>query len=141
MAASDEPQPDEIYERRVMSAKVHSAIRAAQKRSEFVHFEAYRMRVLEGKGGRDIGVQLGISEPTVTRHCQRVREVLREELISAIEQFSFTDDERSEPGRAGLASEDAAFDEALGEIWRAQEEILRADLESQRAAANKRGKA
>jgi RNA polymerase sigma factor (sigma-70 family) len=134
MGQSRDPQPDELYERRIMAAKVHSAIRAAQKRSEFVHFEAYRMRVLESRGGREIGVQLGISEPTVTRHCQRVREALREELRSAIEQFSFTDDERVEPDRAGLAAEDAAFDDALGEIWRAQEELLAADLSAQMRA-------
>jgi hypothetical protein len=92
------------------------------------------MRVLESRSGRDIGVQLGISEPTVTRHCQRVRELLRDELRAAIEQFSFTDEERSEPDRAGLAAEDAAFDEALGEIWRAQEEILALDLDAQMRA-------
>jgi RNA polymerase sigma factor (sigma-70 family) len=117
MGQSREPQPDELYERRIMAAKVHSAVRAAQKRSEFVHFEAYRMRVLESRSGRDIGVQLGISE-----------------LRAAIEQFSFTDEERSEPDRAGLAAEDAAFDEALGEIWRAQEEILALDLDAQMRA-------
>lgn len=141
MGQSREAQPDDIYERRVMSAKVHTAIRAAQKRSEFVHFEAYRMRVLESRNGRDIGVQLGISEPTVTRHCQRVREVLREELHTAIEQWSFTEDEKSEPGRAGLAADDAVFDDALGEIWRAQEEILARDLEAQMNAARARGRA
>ncbi len=148
MGQSREPQPDDLYERRVMSAKVHAAIRSAQKRSEFVHFEAYRMRVLESRGGREIGVLLGVSEPTVTRHCQRVREALRDELRNAIEQWSFTDEERSEPRDAGLAADDAAFDEALGDIWRAQEEILSADLEAQRKApreaprdANRRGRA
>jgi len=140
MGASREAQPDEVYERRVMAAKVHSAIRAAQKRSEFVHFEAYRLRVLESRGGREIGVQLGVSEPTVTRHCQRVREALREELRGAIEQFSFTDDERSETDRAGLAADDAAFDDALGEIWRAQEELLAADLRAQMAPDRRRGR-
>ena len=126
------------------SAKVHSAIRCAQKRSEFVHFEAYRLRVLESRSGREIGVLLGVSEPTVTRHCQRVRDVLREELRNAIEQWSFTEDERAEPVRAGLAVEDALFDEALGEIWRAQEEILALDLRAQMAARDrdpKRGQA
>ncbi len=134
MGQAREAQPDELYERRVMSAKVHAAIRSAQKRSEFVHFEAYRLRVLESRGGREIGVLLGVSEPTVTRHCQRVRDALREELRSAIEQWCFTDDERHEPERAGLAAEDASFDDALGEIWRAQEEILALDLQAQRAA-------
>lgn len=128
MGESNDAQPDEEYERRVLAAKVHAAIRATQKRSEFVHFEAYRMRVLESKGGRDIGMLLGISEPTVTRHCQRVREALREELSTAIEQWSYTDDERMEPRRAGLAAEDADFDDALGEIWRAQEELVARDL-------------
>jgi RNA polymerase sigma factor (sigma-70 family) len=136
MGQSREPAPDAEYERRILCAKIHAAIRAAQKRSDFVHFEAYRMRVLESKQGREIGLLLGVSEPTVTRHCQRVREALREELAVAIEQWSYTDDERSEPSRAGLAADDAAFDEALGEIWRAQEELVARDL-VQRASAAK----
>ena len=73
MGQSREPAPDAEYERRILCAKIHAAIRAAQKRSDFVHFEAYRMRVLESKQGREIGLLLGVSEPTVTRHCQRVR--------------------------------------------------------------------
>lgn len=127
MGASREPQPDEEYERRVLAAKVHSAIRATQKRAEFVHFEAYRMRVLDSKSGREIGLLVGVSEPTVTRHCQRVRELLRDELAIAIEQWSFTDDERVEPRDAGLAGDDTLFDEAVGEIWREQEDLMARD--------------
>lgn len=127
MGQSREVQPDDEYERRVLAAKIHAAIRATQKRCEFVHFEAYRMRVLESKQGREIGMLLGVSEPTVTRHCQRVREALRDELAIAIEQWSYTDDERAEPSRAGLAADDAAFDDALGDIWRAQEELVARD--------------
>lgn len=137
MGRSREPAPDEEYERRVLAAKVHAAVRASQRRSEFVHFEAYRMRVLDGKQGREIAVLLGVSEPTVTRHCQRVRETLRAELREAVEQWSFTDDERAEPDRAGLAADDAAFDDALGEIWRAQEALVARDLA---AAAEARGR-
>ena len=133
------PQPDDEYERRVMSAKVHAAIRSTQKQSEFVHFEAYRMRVLESRQGREIGELLGVSEPTVTRHCQRVRELLRRELSTAIEQWSYTDDERSEPDRAGLAADDAAFDDALGEIWRAQEELVARDLAEREQARRRAG--
>jgi RNA polymerase sigma factor (sigma-70 family) len=135
MHQSRERGPDEEYERRVLGAKIHAAIRAAQKRSEFVHFEAYRMRVLDGKNGRDIGVLLGISEPTVTRHCQRVREALREELRTAVECWSFTDEERGEPVDAGLVSDDASFDDALGEIWRVQEDLLARDLAARDAHA------
>ena len=112
-------------------------MRAAQKRSEFVHFEAYRMRVLDGKQGREIAILIGVSEPTVTRHCQCVRETLRTELREAVEQWSFTDDEKEEPRRAGLAADDAAFDDALGEIWRAQEALVARDLA---AAAEARGR-
>jgi hypothetical protein len=104
-----------------------------------VHFEAYRMRVLESKQGREIGELLGVSEPTVTRHCQRVREALREELAVAIEQWSYTDDERSEPSRAGLANDDAGFDDALGEIWRAQEELVARDIAERDAARRRAG--
>jgi RNA polymerase sigma factor (sigma-70 family) len=132
MGESRERAPDAEFERRVLAAKIHAAVREAQRRSEFVHFEAYRMRVLEGKGGREIGLLLGVSEPTVTRHCQRVREALRDELRSAIEQWSFTDDERGEPADAGLAADDAAFDDALGDIWRAQEELVARDRVARR---------
>jgi RNA polymerase sigma factor (sigma-70 family) len=128
MGQSREAAPDVEYERRILGAKIHAAVRATQKCCEFVHFEAYRMRVLESKPGRDIGVLLGVSEPTVTRHCQRVRTVLRDSLRTAVEEWSFTDDERSEPRDAGLVADDAAFDDALGEIWRAQEELLLRDL-------------
>jgi hypothetical protein len=63
----------------------------------------------------------------VTRHCQRVRELLRDELAIAIEQWSFTDDERVEPRDAGLAGDDTLFDEAVGEIWREQEDLMARD--------------
>lgn len=141
MGVSREPTPDAEYERRVLGAKIHAAVRSAQARAEFAHFEAFRMRALEGRGGREVAALLGTSEPTVTRHCQRVRTILREELARAIEQWSFTDDERDEPGGAGLVSDDAAFDAALGEIWRAQEELLADDLarRTRAAAAAPRG--
>lgn len=134
MGISREPAPDAEYERRVLGAKIHAAVRAAQVRAEFLHFEAFRMRVLEGRGGREIATLLGTSEPTVTRHCQRVRDLLREELVRAIEQWSFTDDERCEPRGVGLDSDDAAFDAALGEIWRVQEDLLEEDLARRTAA-------
>jgi hypothetical protein len=68
-----------------------------------------------------------------------VRESLRTELAVAIEQWSYTDDERTEPSRAGLAEDDAAFDDALGEIWRAQEELVARDLAERDAARRKAG--
>lgn len=138
MGRSREAAPDAEYERRVLGAKIHAAVRATQRHAEFAHFEAFRMRVLEGRQGREIAGLLGVSEPTVTRHCQRVRSILRGELAQAVEQWSFTDDERHEPRGAGLASDDGAFDDALGEIWRAQEELVAEDVARRTAAQGAR---
>lgn len=120
-------QADELYERNVFQAKVYAAIRAAESDCEFMHFQVYRMRVLDGLQGKGVAKQLGISEPTVTRHLQRVRILLRSQLATIVATYSFTEEEHREAERAGLVGDDLLFDEAIAEIWHRQSELVRKD--------------
>lgn len=127
MGKADGPQPDEEYESLVFQAKVHAAIREAQQACEFLHFEVYRMRVLDGMQGKDVAEQLGISEPTVSRHLQRVRNLLRERLAEIVGTYSFTSDELAEAETAGLGGDDALFDEAICELHLRHVQLLEID--------------
>jgi len=127
-------QADEMYQRNVFCAKVYAAIRKAEVEADFVQFQVYRMRVLEGVSGKEVAVQLGVSEPTVSRHLQRVRELLRARLAEVVSLYSFTQDEQSEPEQAGLGANDEMFDEAIAEIYLQQSRVIRDD----EAAATRR---
>ena len=111
--------PDDEYERQVFRAKVLASIRAVEARSDFMIFQVFQLRVLEGMSGRDVAERVGVSEPTVSRHAAKVRDALRAELVRTISAYSFTEDESREAERAGLAAADAAFDTAIAEIYRA----------------------
>ena len=116
MGQSQLLQPDDQYERQVFQAKVHAAIRAAQQESQFLHFEVYRMRVFEGTQGKEVADRLGISEPSVTRHLQRVRATIRAHVATVMGTYSFTPEELAEAEGAGLSGPDELFDEAICEI-------------------------
>jgi RNA polymerase sigma factor (sigma-70 family) len=123
MAAGGGPSPDAEYEAAMFAAKVRAALRMAEKASDFAEFEVYRMRVLEGKSGKEVAEALGASEPTVSRRLARVRQVVRGRLQEVILTYSFTEDEQQEAQRNGLTldpknTDDALFDEAVGELWR-----------------------
>ncbi len=127
---------DEQYERAVFRAKVEAAIRAVQKEAEFTDFQIYRLRVLDGKSGKQVAEDLGISEPTVSRKLAKVRELLRSRLREVISTYSFTAEEQAEAARNGLVldpkehptqPDDAAFDDAIGEIYSQQTELRRRD--------------
>jgi RNA polymerase sigma factor (sigma-70 family) len=114
---------DEHYEAAVFRAKVHAALRLAEKDSDFGDFEVYRMRVLEGRPGKEVADELGLSEPTVSRRLARVRVVVRDRLSEVMETYSFTPEEFAEMKAAGLKPDqgpqaDATFDDAVGEIYR-----------------------
>jgi RNA polymerase sigma factor (sigma-70 family) len=110
---------DRDYERRVFEAKVEEAIRRAEADSDFVVFEVYRMRVLDGLSGKDVAEQMGVSQPTVSRHLSSARTQLRQRLSEVVSIWSFTPQEQREAEEAGLGGDDALFDEALAEIWHA----------------------
>ncbi|MHC4711345.1 MAG: RNA polymerase sigma factor [Planctomycetota bacterium] len=95
-------------------------------------YEQYRMRVFDGLSGKDVAEQLGISEPTVSRHLQRIRELLRRRLAETVATYSFTEDEQREAQRAGLGDDDSMFDDALREIYHQQSRLI---LEDEAAAS------
>lgn len=110
------PQPEKAYEHRVFLAKVHAAVRQVESEADFIQFQVYRMRVFENQPGRTVSAALGISEPTVSRHLGRIRNMLRMQLESIITMYSFTKEELQEPLQAGLVGSDTMFDDALSEL-------------------------
>ncbi|MHC4142214.1 MAG: sigma factor-like helix-turn-helix DNA-binding protein, partial [Planctomycetota bacterium] len=122
----------EVYEQNVFRAKVYASIRKAEPEADFLQFQVYRMRVFDGLSGKDVAEQLGISEPTVSRHLQRIRELLRRRLAETIATYSFTEDEQREAQRAGLGDDDSMFDDALREIYHQQSRLI---LEDEAAAS------
>ena len=125
-------EADDRYEQNVFQAKVYAAIRKVETDAEFLPFQVYRMRVFEMKAGKDVAEQLGVSEPTVSRHLQKVRDLLRGRLREVITTYSFTPDEVGEMERAGLNSDDGMFDDALAEIYHHQARLI---LEDEHAAS------
>jgi RNA polymerase sigma-70 factor (ECF subfamily) len=117
-------EADDIYQQNIFQAKVYAAIRKAESECDFMQFQVYRMRVFDGAPGKSVAEQLGISEPTVSRHLQRVREQLRKRLAETVTLYSFTADEAAEVERAGLGEDDGMFDEALGEIYHRQSRLI-----------------
>ncbi len=116
------PTPDEHYELEVFDAKVEAALRQLERDAELLDFETFRMRVLEGQGGRDVAAALGTSEPTVSRRLARARGLLQGLLFDVFARFSFADEEWQEMERNGLGripnkTEDASFDESVAEIY------------------------
>lgn len=115
-------RPEESYEQAVFDAKVDASLRAVERDCEFVDFSIYRMRVLEGKTGKEIAVDLGMSQPTVSRRLALVRTNLRTVLAATVARFSFTKEEEEEALRNGMdpnpnKTTDALFDEAVAEVY------------------------
>ncbi len=127
--------PDKEYEAAIFRSKVEAAVRAAEHEVEFLEYEVFRQRIIEGRSGKQVADSLGISSPTVTRRLQRVRDVIRARLVETVARFSFTEEEEFEAARNGLEAnpknkDDQLFDETLGEILRHQEEFRRRVLET-----------
>ena len=132
MVAAGGARPDQEYEAAVFRAKVEAAIRLTERDSDFTDFAVFRMRVLDGKPGKDVGEALGMSEPTVSRRLAKVREALRVRLSEVIATYSFTGEEAQEGTRNGLDSnpnnlDEAMFDEAIAEIYHRSQELRRAE--------------
>lgn len=132
MRASGDIGVDKHYEAAVFRAKVEAAIRLVEKQADFTDFAIFRMRILDGRSGKEVAEDLSISEPTVSRRLAKVRLLLRERLGEVITTYSFTQEELEEARRNGLElnpskSDDALFDEAVSEIYHLQVELRRAD--------------
>ena len=127
MAQAAAAEADEIYEQNIFRAKVYAAIRKTEPQADFLQFQVYRMRVFDGTSGKKVAEQLGISEPTVSRHLQRIRDLLRRRLAETIATYSFTEDEHREARQAGLSDNDVMFDDALAEIYHQQVRLIRED--------------
>ena len=120
-------EADAAYEQSVFRAKVYAAIRKTETEAEFMPFQVYRMRVFDGMPGKEVAVQLGVSEPTVSRYLQRIRDLLRRRLAETIATYSFTADEQEEARRAGLGDDDVMFDDGLRDIYYKQSQLLMQD--------------
>lgn len=132
MASGKGTSPDGLYEEAVFRAKVLKAIRLVEKECDFADFEIFRMRVLESIAGKEVAEAVGVSEPTVSRRLAKVRQTLRIRLHEVMMTYSFTEDEIQEAERNGLrldpnntaSGDDALFDDAIGEIHRAETSAL-----------------
>ncbi len=118
-------EADEAYHQSVFRAKVQAAIRQTEAESEFMPFQVYRMRVIDGQSGKAVAEQLGVSEPTVSRHLQKTRELLRRRVREMIATYSFTPEELAEAEKAGLGTDDTMFDEAIADIHHIQSRLAR----------------
>jgi len=127
MGASALVEADAVYEANVFHAKVYAAIRQTEQEVDFVQFQVYSMRIFDDHAGKHVAEQLGVSEPTVSRHLQRIREELRRRVREVVATYSFTEEELAELEKAGLGGEDRLFDEALAEIYHRQSRLMRED--------------
>ena len=130
--ASKGPAPDKPFEQAVFDAKVEAAIRVVEREADFLDFSVYRMRIFDGRSGKDVAKAMGCSEPTVSRRLSRVRDSVRERLREVIAKYSFTADELSEASQNGVdpnptKAADALFDEAMAEIYIRQQDRRRED--------------
>jgi len=123
-SSSTAMQMDEIFEQRMFGAKICAAIRRTETEVDFLHFQVWRMRVLDNLGGKVISKQLGISEPTVSRHVAKIRNHLRETIMNVVMQYSFTPEEEKEPSSYGVAGNDSEFDAAVSETYHAHQLFL-----------------
>lgn len=120
--AAAEAAPDEAYEQAVFDAKVAAALREVERSADFIDWSVYRMRVLDGRSGRDVAASLGTSPATVSRRLTRVRALMRERLREVFGRYCFTEEEWSELERNGLdldpnKEDEARFDEAVAEVY------------------------
>ena len=127
MAQAAVIEADEVYQQNVFRAKVYAAIRHVERDAEFIQFSVYRLRVFDGVSGKEVAEQLGVSEPTVSRYLQKVRDLLRRRLAEVIATYSFTHEEEREAERAGLGSDDGLFDDALADIYHEQARMILED--------------
>lgn len=132
-----EATPEADFEKQVFRAKVYRALKLVEKRSEFLEFQVFKMKVTPSHGppgapaggrpvkSQDIALVLGISEASVSRYLRRVRERLREVLRDVVREYSFTEEEVDDIRRYRLDASDDILDAALGDICATVEEDRR----------------
>ncbi|HZN59050.1 MAG TPA: sigma-70 family RNA polymerase sigma factor, partial [Planctomycetota bacterium] len=116
------PGPDDELEASVFRAKVYRAIRLVERECDFLEFQVYRLRLAGKLRSSEIAAGLGISEATVCRYIQKVREKLRGKLIEVVEEYSATPEELDALRQSGLGTEREDFDAAVGDIYAAVEQ-------------------
>ncbi len=120
--SSGGPSPDHAYEEEVFDAKVAAALRLVEREAGFQSFSVFRMRVLDGRSGREVAESLGTSEATISRRLAEVRGRIRKTLTEVFSKYSFTEEEWEELSRNGIElfptkKDDASFDEAVAEVY------------------------
>ncbi len=126
LEVSQQPLPDQEFEAAVFRAKVYRALKEVEKATDFAEFECYRLRLTRGFQGKEISNALGISEASVSRYLKRVRDDLREAVRQAVTGYSWTPEEQAQLGSSGLgAIDDDAFDQALSDIYLADDKSRR----------------
>jgi predicted DNA-binding protein (UPF0251 family) len=129
-SSSGSMRVDEIFEQRMFGAKICAAIRRTESEMDFLHFQVWRMRTLDNLTGKEISSQLGISEPTVSRHVAKIRAHLRETIMNVVMQYSFTSEEEKEPSSYGVEGNDADFDAAICETYHRHQLFLEQESEA-----------
>jgi RNA polymerase sigma factor (sigma-70 family) len=117
-------QVDEIFEQRMFGAKICAAIRRTETEVDFLHFQVWRMRVLDNLVGKEIAAQLGISEPTISRYVAKIRNHLRDTVMNVVMQYSFTSEEEKEMSMVGVSGNDVEFDAAISETYHTHQLFL-----------------
>ena len=118
----DGPQAPVEYERTVFRAKVYRAMRLAEQRLDFLPFEVYKAKILQGMLSKDIAKAMGVSEATVSRYIRKARETVRRTIEEVVHEYSFTAEEREEVARANLDRDDDGFDRSLADVYALEEE-------------------
>ncbi|MEQ8767752.1 MAG: sigma-70 family RNA polymerase sigma factor [Planctomycetota bacterium] len=110
--------PQDEFEREVFRAKVYRAFKLVEKKSDFLEFEVYKMKISRKIRSLDIAAIMGISEASVSRYLKKIRERLRRTLAEVVREYSWTEEEFGEIGKNRLDSADEAqFDAAIGDIY------------------------
>jgi len=121
-----DPESDDVpveFEASVFRAIVFKAVEIVQGRVDLMAFEAWQMKALDDKNGKDIASELGVSEPSISRYLRKVRDELRQEIARSVAAYTWTQSEEERVYASGLdKSEDDAFDEALMELYLQAEE-------------------
>jgi len=120
---SGEIAPQDEFEREVFRAKVYRAFKLAERSSNFLEFEVYKMKISRKIRSLDIAAVMGISEASVSRYIKKTRDRLKKTLATVVREFSWTDEEVAEIETHRLnTADDDLFDAAIGDIYVQMEE-------------------